>query len=357
MTTLSDAVDACLAAAGRPLKTRAELAPAPRAFAPRSFQDLLDAARGRPADELTAAVARLAGGLGVPDPYQAGRLALLAGTLVEWGADHGPLVAPLFDRLAPVLARAADYRERLADPAEVEGTAGFEADPAGYAAWMAVEFLGLAAMTVLTRDPAARAAARAHGELCAGVERLRGPHDVVWYLGEVLDLADGLDVLVLHPESRRGFVVRLEGVRNNFHFFTLLQARLTGDGRVPGRRLPPRLVAAARGEAELTEETEIEGEWGFYEWPAVDERGRIAAPAERVWGELHPRDIRPFEGRPVVVLGPLDFARQCWDAKFVVALHDAHRADVRVRETFEPDEVDAWVRRLAAAPRPGRPIP
>jgi len=45
-----------------------------------------------------------------------------------------------------------------------------------------------------------------------------------YYIKAVLDVEDGVEVVVLHPETSEGCVVETVGIQNCFHFFTLLQA-------------------------------------------------------------------------------------------------------------------------------------
>ena len=135
MTDLATAVNAAFAYAHQPADLATVLGPPSDCFRTPATRDLLE--RGQHVeteDELTEVLRRVAPTVGVPDPYKSAVMALLCGTLVEWGADPKELAPLLLARLPAFLAQA----ESVADRADAEKPEDlFAANPDGFRAWQA----------------------------------------------------------------------------------------------------------------------------------------------------------------------------------------------------------------------------
>ena len=112
------------------------------------------------------------------------------------------------------------------------------------------------------------------------------------------------EILVLHPETGRGWKVRVRGVSDNFQLHTLLADALIGDpekGFLPGRRPDPRIVAAARDRPVDPAATLAEGAFNLMNWQALRPDRTLPAgqdgSAHWIWNEGVPADIEGFEGR------------------------------------------------------------
>lgn len=405
MKTFPEAVEAFLAA------SRAEWGSPGAQKAMKRMQELGPRASRADLDAAAALVSR--GLAGWPHP-EVGQIALTLGMLVEMGADARPHVAPLLararatiegtHRFAQALGEALPDDEEPADE-EPEGDVdedldddeddldddddGFdededehehehgegcdhahEHDEALEAAYVAVaarlpEEAGaahafgptaLALIALLSRSPEGRALARADAALVEQArllasERRAPPH--AEFLAGMLQVLDGERLLVLHPGAGRGFEVAITGVADNFQLHTLLGAALVPRG-LPGQAPAAAVAACARGEGPQEAEGAALGVFNLLHWTALAPDGTLppdAASEHWVWNEGAPADIRPFEGRRVVVLGPPPYERS-WNA---ARLFDAMRADATVERELDAAEVQAWLRKLGGAPRPVRP--
>ncbi|MFF4116897.1 hypothetical protein ACFY0P_25990 [Streptomyces sp. NPDC001714] len=116
----------------------------------------------------------------------------------------------------------------------------------------------------------------------------------------VRDLAAVLDeepLVVLHPPARRGYVLTMSGVGDNFQLHTLLADRLVGDsdqGMVPGERPDRSWVAAA---------TDADPYLGP-DNPALRRFRLFDGHGAYVHPEGVPADIKPLDGTRVLVLHP-----------------------------------------------------
>ncbi|MEW1777111.1 hypothetical protein [Streptomyces sp. NPDC086777] len=157
----------------------------------------------------------------------------------------------------------------------------------------------------------------------------------------VRDLAAVLDdepLVVLHPPARRGYLLTMSGVGDNFQLHTLLADRLVGDadqGLVPGER-PARswVVAATDGDPYLGP-----GNPALRRFRLFDGHGAYVHP------EGVPADIEPLDGTRVLVLHPpngnygMGVGRVFQDMIPTLGLD----------RVLAPDEAERWLTRVAPA--------
>ena len=218
---LDAAVKAAEAYAGEPVAGVNVLAQPPSAhFTQAGPRDVLDYAQAitsrSQGNELLRRVAPL---VGAADPFKGSVMAMVCGTLVEFGADPGELAGPLFARLPGFLALAESV---LGEVGKTPPEKAFQANPDGVKAWHGLSLMLLPTMAVLTRSVAHRQAERANAELVRGIEALRERNREANFVSQVLGFTDGMELVVLHPDEGKGFRVALEAVNTNFHLFTLL---------------------------------------------------------------------------------------------------------------------------------------
>ena len=207
---------------------------------------------------------------------------------------------------------------------------------------------------MLARSPAARRRARGRPELAKRAAAVGDLHGKAKFLAEMLRVLDDEELLALHPETGRGWKVRVAGISDNFQLHTLLADALIGDpdkGLLPGRRPDPRVTAAARDGAVDPSAALAEGAFNLMNWPALRPDRTLPTgqdgSAHWIWNEGVPDDIEKFEGVRVVLLGPPPYHRT-WDAGR--RFEDMH-AELNVVETLTPAAADDFLGRIAAAPR------
>jgi hypothetical protein len=316
--------------------------------------------------ERHAALHRFADALTATNLTEASLLALGCGAIVEHGGD--PLVAidAILARLPSALSDAAKFhvdclgeRDRTGEPPsfffrdEPSVTRNAEPGMRNAEAWDALEPFCRGAITMLARSPEARGRARNQMELRDLAARLTADHDYAAYLSEILDVLDDEDAIILHPEEKLGFRVRIRGIADNFQLHTLLAAELIGDpfdGWISGRPIPPRVAAAARDKP-ASDDLIAEGRFGLFQWRGLQLDGSLPpgfdGSAFWLWGEGRPADIERFEEMRVVLLGPPAYVRT-WNA---ARRFDAMPADLSVVEKLPRAEVDDWLRRITSASR------
>jgi hypothetical protein len=326
---------------------------------------LWDAVQGGDPDQLSRVLERICGLFEVVPLGPGGHLAVLAGGLVEDGADPDALVVPVVGGLGSSLDVAAEFvaawrsivgdRVELPEPVEEQRTfdgaivrltgrrgglirrrrsAALSEDEAFRLAegWFSGGQWVLPAMTLLqiARIRAEFPARRELAEAAARVAPLRQDLDCLVGLLAVLD---DERLVVLHRLTSRGFEVTISGVGDNFQLHTLLAATLSGvsaDGLLEGVRPDPTWVAAATD--------------GPIEFNLVDGYGRW------IWNEGNPADIPVLNGRRVVVLDPSPH-QQTWN---IGRTYPMMRPEVRLDRVMPADEAAGWLTRVAPPTQPVR---
>ena len=287
----------------------------------------------------------------------AGVVALACGALVEHGGDPERPLDALLGRLPEVLASAAAFadacraRANADDAVERYGDEVAKTMPAESVAWGALDLFASAAIAVLARSPDARRRARRAPELLKRARAVADLHERAKFLLELLRVLDDEVLLVLHPETGRGWKVRVAGISDNFQLHTLLADALIGDpdkGLLPGRRPDPRVAAAARDGPVDPAAALAEGAFNLMNWQALRPDRTLPTGQEGsahwIWNEGVPDDIEKFEGVRVVLLGPPPCHRT-WDAG---RRFEDMPAALRVAETLTPAAADGFLRRIAA---------
>jgi hypothetical protein len=314
-----------------------------------------------------------------------GELAQTCGSLVETGCDPSQAIDPILGRLPDVIRAAETFRaaclsegqpedEDEKSPLErVEEQAPRVARrlPAEARAWESLGPLCLGTIALLARAPAWRARVRRDAALLGQARALADVNGAAGFLTKMLQVLDDEDLLILSAEPRVGFRVRIRGVGDNFQLHTLLAGSIIGpaeeglypglvgtirDGHTtpsqPGRPLDSRAVGVARDLPCTHDEAAVWSYLQLWTWEALRPDGRlpddpIAHHELFVYNEGVPADIPLFAGERVILLGNVSFSRS-WNG---VRVFPFMPADLRLEQQLAAEEVDGWLRRIAAAPR------
>jgi hypothetical protein len=311
-------------------------------------------------DELTSAIETMAPWLCVLNGLFA-KVALLAGTFVEWGASPLPLAGSVpgwvaykmtlyawFEKLWPRASGGRPFPDQKngseMDPAIETMAAAAECArlPEGgveqiVATWFDLEDW-LKLTTTLMAQREFRLAMTGRDKIKQSAAAIAGrvqSADWVYGLSVVLD---NEPLVVLDPASRRGFHLTMSGVGDNFQLHTLLADRLSGHGRHgPSGLEPPKpaWVAAATDASPGLPLTD----------PILRRFRLFDGLGYYVFPEGRPVDIAPLDGTRVVVLhAPL--GRYGWNGG---RTHVAMTPTLTLDRFMEPAEAAGWLARILPA--------
>jgi len=300
----------------------AELARAARDgedLAPRIAAFFAVAEKAKPA-ERDAMLAALDEVVAATPRDRAGPIAILAGALVEIGAEPTSFPPSVFEHLL-------DYLRTIQGPEDETEL------PAPYYE------LERAAMACLSRSPDMR---RTLPEKEALLEHTFRYRERYGFLGKMIRVLDDEPLVVLHPLTSRGFRFVMSGVADNFQLHLLLRAALAGRGedKIEGKPPAKRAVDAAR-DGDPKDGGAVQSDWQLANWFAL-RPGNVIDTADYhkswIWNEGVPADIAPFEGTRVVLVGPTTI-RRGWNAGRVFSGMPGKLAPRGVLPRAEVDEL------------------
>ncbi len=301
-------------------------------------------------------------------------VAVSCGALVEAGAEplrgltivmkgtHAALAGavPFIEACQKAAAQNGDSAEQPEACVEARGEQVAGQMPREAAAFDAAPRFCQAMTAFLSRSREARRLAQADGELLADCTRMPFDPGFVEFLRKLLLVLDDEEMVVLHPQLRRGYRIQISGIGDNFQLHTLLADALIGDptqGWLPGKRPDARVAALAKDAPFAPEEMwdlpSVEGTFNLVNWHGLQPDETLPegiqpdATKHWIWNEGIPADIAPFEGQRVILLGPPPYNR-FWNAG---RIFPGMKADLRVLEILSPETVQQWLRRIASAPR------
>ena len=226
-----------------------------------------------------------------------GFLAILAGAIVEMGGNPKDFPRSVFDHLA----RCLETIESAEDEREL---------PEAY------YLLEKGAMACLSRSAELRATLPQKPVLLARIKRYQERYG---FLGKMLNVLDDEPLVVLHPETTRGFRFTMSGIADNFQLHLLLHGKLAGKGpdRIDG--VVPSADSLSQGSDGEWGQSSAHSNWQLANWFGLRPGGAIDREDYQrtwIWNEGTPSDIAPFEGTRVVLIGPSTIERS-WNANRV----------------------------------------
>ena len=274
-----------------------------------------------------ALLGKAAAALPTREPAAAAWIAVTLGTAIETGASTQHAGPQLLAHFVSELGRPP-----TAGPAPIS-----ELDRR----LASLKYLCTAVVAHLARMPQERQRLAADGDLIARLEDLQRYSVGALWVGSALRRTSG-PLVLLHPASRQGLLLRAQNVERCFHLFSLIQSAVGTN--LPGGGTPdPAVVDSAHGRSE---EHVNDAAW----WNFGDPRSPEAHSGASIRGEGEVRAIPLIDGHLVVLLWPLIPGHRGWDSGFFEPHLDAMPADVTIERELVTNEADQWFARLGIAP-------
>lgn len=328
-------------------------------------QGVIDLFAQAPVEELEEHLVILKPALLEADPRRAALVTRVVSRLVERGADASLASDAVLDQLARILDRAlAFWKACVQTVNDVDAGAisaavlalVAKAHPEEAAAMDALDDFWDGCVKVLSADAAARHQAR---DLLPLVAQLEDVHEGAHWIARLLQVLVDEPLLIVEPASLKGYVATSSGIADNFQLQTLMAKELVGDpneGWLEGEQPPQRVVRVATGEGPQEVATPSVGQWNLFSYRAIRPDQALPEPADQggrenwIWGEDTPANIPLFDGRRVILLGPLA-APRTWKSQRTFKLLPAK---LEVGEKLPRDEVTRWLERMVESLRGGK---
>ncbi|HEY3502982.1 MAG TPA: hypothetical protein VGN37_09410 [Actinocatenispora sp.] len=301
--------------------------------------------------ERRAAMAYLGDHVERVDPRHASWVAILVAALAEYDTDPTPAAAPILACLKTAAEAAAYFvdawrdvtDERLPDPAGVPDRRiermlrpelG-DATAVVVEAWGSLPRWAAAAHAVLEASAEARRPRADTPQLVRVVAAAAAYCPQLHQVGELLRVLDGVQVLVLHRDTARGFVVAVGGIGDHRQLQTLLAGALVERYGLPGHPVDQRWVAAF---VDADDDPAVPPVTGWWDLVGVD--------GEPLGTESTPADIPVVDGMRVLVLDP-PTRRRTWRAG---RRHPRLTGTLTVTGELSAGQLATWWHRVRPAP-------
>jgi hypothetical protein len=209
---------------------------------------------------------------------------------------------------------------------------------------------------IMERSKEVRKAVRSDLDFAQDIWMLRGQGtDSPALASKLLVVADDQPIVAVHPELRRGYLVRISGISHNFQLHILLADALIGnpeEGHLPCPRPDPQQVAMMKNQPFDPDAPPAQASFHLQTWHAIrPDRTHDTDPMAHVlWHEGTPADIPAVKGMPVVVLSPATLPRSWRAPRDWSELH----GEVVIEQNYTPAQVEGILQMLSEEPRKGK---
>lgn len=282
------------------------------------------------------------------DNLKANLLCHVCGALVEFGGNQDIVISHVIQKLKEALMWivSAQMNHEIDDRKKVYI----------YISFAVIDYLITAAMTMLSRNSLEREKFKNDKDIQILIDTISlETSENIYYLKKIMELTDNLEMTIIHTSKRKGYKVKVDGVQNYFHFFTLLQGELiekVGDELGLDKALfNKNAIDVARAERipEETEKAEDKAIFSYYIWTALslDKTLSKNVPLEQwVYGELFPKHTPAILNHKVVLIGDNVLAERSWDRSFFSPLHDALKPKVSIIAHLTETEVEDLLNKI-----------
>ncbi|WML33306.1 hypothetical protein [Clostridium sp. OS1-26] len=282
------------------------------------------------------------------DSLKANLLCHVCGALVEFGGNQDIVISHVIQKLKEALMWivSAQINHEIDNRKKVYI----------YVSFASIDYLIMTAMTMLSRNSLEREKFKNDKDIQILIDTISSEiGENIYYLKKIMELTDNLEIIVIHPNKKKGYKVKVDGVQNYFHFFTLLQGELiekvSYELGVDKALLNKNAVDVARAAKvpDSSEKAEDKAIFSYYIWTALSSDKTLSQnvpPEQWIYGELFPKHTPTILGEKVVLIGDNVLAERSWDRSFFSPLHDALKSQVSILSHLTEPEVEEWLHKI-----------
>ncbi|OAA87551.1 hypothetical protein [Clostridium coskatii] len=305
--------------------------------------------------EIDAVLSQISKEFNTYNDLKANLLCHVCGVLVEFGGNQDIVISHVIEKMKETLIWIAGSIAKKEEEKDLHRRVKV------YVSYQIIDYLITAAMTMLSRNSLER-------------EKLKNDKDMpillsivttdvvknIYYIQKIMELTDNLEMTVIHPDKKKGYKIKVDGVQNYFHFFTLLQGEFiekVSDELVLDKGLLNKTavdVARAAVIPDSSEKAEDKAIFGYYIWSALslDKTLSKNVPLEQwVYGELIPKHTPPILGERIILIGDNLLKERIWDRAYFSPLHDALKPQVSIISRLNEAEVEEYLDKIVLEKR------
>lgn len=312
------------------------------------------------------AVTQLGAAIKTAAPGRAQQVVLLAiGALVESGAPPELAFPFVRDGLVDMLKTCARFGDRCMEitdtplvPDAIHQAKHIvgKKHPKELAAWEQLPSRCLAAVACLSRSPKLRKQEREKGELVEAAEPFYELVEDVTFLSQITRVLDeNQKLLVIHPETRRGWRFTFSDITTNLELYVLVLDAIVGDpskGLLKAAKPNPRAVRLLTDpDYEVKDPPEVNVPFHTLQWTALLPDGTVRDPKTDkhshhwVWLEGLPLEIATFEKELVIMMVPPVMKRTA----VVEPAFSALSPSLKLTAKLSQSEVDRLIEKMTKA--------
>jgi len=149
----------------------------------------------------------------------------------------------------------------------------------------------------------------------------------LYYLEQAFHISDIDSVFVIFPPQNIGIEVAIEGINNNFHFFTLLQDVIKEKAKDLGLQI------------ETKQRGREEAHYHYLQANAYT-KGNCTANMLMAWGEAAVYQNTTKNGQAILIADKMQMKSRSWSG-FVDIIHDAQKSSVTFKRILYQEEIEA----------------
>ena len=314
-------------------------------------------------DEMIEASQEILSCINTKNPQINAITAITIGAMVENGMPPQKIEEPIMNEFINILKQAREFvnlvDERVPEDLEQEEAEGgywvddkfvsqelakelWIEDSAHVQAYQAMDQFICCAVTLLSTDLKLAEKYRTDE-----FSRLIYFHDLN-FIRMLLNVLTDEEVIVLHPATSQGYIIRISGISDNFQLHTLLADALAYDGEgpewgIPAVRPSKSVVAVVNGTGPQESDEPSTGIWNFYNWQALlYDKISDSEIDDWIWNEGIPADIEKWEGKRVIILGPPSYARTWNTGKSIPHL----KPEIKIEKVLNRDEAGDLIAKM-----------
>jgi hypothetical protein len=197
-------------------------------------------------------------------------------------------------------------------------------------------------VTHLANLPHQRAELAQNDEIFNRLEQLESLNAGISWVFEALKRSSG-SLVILHPESGKGFNATYNNISSCFHLFSLIQCAIgekIADGKTPNEEV---IEAATTGQ---TDEAVQDSAWWHYGSPLANKPDFMAS----IWGEASVKSIPSVNGVQVILLWSPLLGNRSWDSGFFMPHLYVFPPSITLDAELNPTEIHSWLTTLHLNP-------